>query len=258
MKSAAFPAIGRATAAYHVVGAEILGQAILGGERVISIDDLLISDVFIPVIDEAMAHFEYRREYSKQSGEALARTFDRNVAQVMVLAARATATVTGGNGGTRVIDADADTNADSLVDSIFDAVQALDEKDVPDTDRTLFVRPAQYNNLVSSTSKAVHRDYGGSGSVSKGEITSIAGLPVIKTNNLPSTNVTTGPTAYQGDFSQTVAVVSNRSSVGTVKLIDLAVESQYDIRRQGTLLVAKYALGHGILRPECAVEIAKA
>ena len=37
--------------------------------------------------------------------------------------------------------------------------------------------------------------------------------------------------------------------------MDLAVESEYDIRRQGTLMVAKYAMGHGALRPEAAVQI---
>ena len=40
-----------------------------------------------------------------------------------------------------------------------------------------------------------------------------------------------------------------------MKLMDLAVESDYDIRRQGTLMVAKYAMGHGVLRPEAAVQI---
>ena len=37
--------------------------------------------------------------------------------------------------------------------------------------------------------------------------------------------------------------------------MDLAVEMEYDVRRQGTLLVAKYAMGHGILRPDAAFEI---
>jgi hypothetical protein len=40
-----------------------------------------------------------------------------------------------------------------------------------------------------------------------------------------------------------------------VKLMDLAFESAYDIRRQGTLMVAKYAAGHGVLRPEAVVRI---
>ena len=43
--------------------------------------------------------------------------------------------------------------------------------------------------------------------------------------------------------------------MGTVKLLDLAAEMEYDMRRQGTLIVSKYALGHGILRPEASVEL---
>ena len=55
-----------------------------------------------------------------------------------------------------------------------------------------------------------------------------------------------------------VALVSHPSAVGTVKLMDLAVEKEYDIRRQGTLMVAKYSMGHGVLRPEAAVGIKEA
>jgi len=34
------------------------------------------------------------------------------------------------------------------------------------------------------------------------------------------------------------------------------MEGEYQINRQGYLMVAKYAVGHGVLRPEAAVEIA--
>jgi len=37
--------------------------------------------------------------------------------------------------------------------------------------------------------------------------------------------------------------------------MDLSMESEYDIRRQGTLMVGKMALGSGIVRPESACEI---
>jgi hypothetical protein len=37
--------------------------------------------------------------------------------------------------------------------------------------------------------------------------------------------------------------------------MDLAMETDYDIRLQGNLMVAKYAMGSGILRPECAIEL---
>ena len=63
---------------------------------------------------------------------------------------------------------------------------------------------------------------------------------------------------YHGNFSTTVALVMQKSAIGTVKLMDLAVErtsGDFEIMYQGTLMAAKYAMGHGILRPECAVEI---
>ena len=50
-------------------------------------------------------------------------------------------------------------------------------------------------------------------------------------------------------------IAGHGSAVGTVKLLDLATESEYQIERQATLFAAKYAMGHGVLRPECAVEV---
>jgi hypothetical protein len=43
--------------------------------------------------------------------------------------------------------------------------------------------------------------------------------------------------------------------------MDMSMEqsgSDYHIVNQCTLFVGKYAVGHGILRPECSVEITKA
>jgi hypothetical protein len=256
-KSAQFPATWKGTASYHTPGNELNGTTILHNERVISIDDLLVADRFIAQIDEAMNHYDVRSIYSGDVGRALAQEFDKHLAQVGYLAARATATVSGGNGGSAITDADADTNGASLMNSIFDAQQALDEKDVPDDGmRYVFVKPAQYYLLVE-LDKVLSRDFSNAsvGDYSQGTLFRAAGLEVVKTNNLPTTNITTGPSAYQGNFTTSVALVSHKSATGTVKLMDLAVESEYQIQRQGTLIVAKNAVGHGILRPESAVEI---
>jgi hypothetical protein len=83
----------------------------------------------------------------------------------------------------------------------------------------------------------------------------LAGFEIVKTNNLPNSDVVSGPSAYQGDFTTTEGLAMHRSAVGTVKLLDLATEMDYLIEYQGNLVVAKYAIGHGILRPEAAVEI---
>jgi hypothetical protein len=55
-----------------------------------------------------------------------------------------------------------------------------------------------------------------------------------------------------------LGLVFQKEAVGTTKLLDLSVEHEYLIQYQGTLLVGKYAVGHGILRPECAVGIISA
>ena len=44
-------------------------------------------------------------------------------------------------------------------------------------------------------------------------------------------------------------------AVATVKLLDLGLESEYQINRQGTLMVAKYAMGHNVLRPASAIAL---
>lgn len=257
-KSAQFPATWKVTGGYHTPGAEITGQVSNVNERVITIDDLLLSAVFIPNIDEAKTHFDYRSIYSRECGVFLANNMDRNVQQVGLLAARASATVTGAFGGTSLTSATTlyKTSASDLIAGHYAAAQTLDEKDVPAGSRRYsFIRPAQYY-LLAQVDNLVDKDVNGNnGDKSKAKVYEVAGIELVKTNQLPNSVVNTGPAAYQGDFSKTAALIMTPDAVGTVKLMDLMSEMEYDIRRQGTLMVSKYAVGHGILRPECAVEL---
>lgn len=256
-KSAAFPVTWKLAASYHTPGNEILGQTSNANEKTIVIDDLLIAPFFIANIDEAKSHYDVRSIYTSEAGYALANQWDKNVLQCAVLAARASALVTGGNGGTALTSLSTlyKTSAVDLAAGIYTATQTLDEKDVPmSMERFCYVRPAQYYLLAQSTS-ILNRDWGGSGSYAEGDIPKIGGVRIVKTNHLPITNIASGPTKYQGDFTKTAAVVANKMAVGTVKLMDLAMEAEYQIRLQGTLAVAKYAVGHDVLRPDCAVEL---
>ena len=260
-KSAQFPVSGKANAAYHTPGTPLLGaQTINHNEVVVNIDDVLIADTFIADIDEAKNHYDVRAEYSRLLGMALAKQFDVRLLQLAVLAARSSATVSGGNGGSAITDADAKTNGASLAASIFEAAKIMDEKDVPENERVAIVKPAQYYNLVQTTD-VINRDWGGAGVYADGTVLRVAGIHIVKSNNVPSTNVSAVSgenNTYHGDFSTTAAVVMQKQALGTVKLMDLAVEKtsgDFNIQYQGTLMAAKYAMGHGILRPECAVEI---
>lgn len=262
-KSAQFPVMGRSSASYHTPGNEITGTALNHAEKVITINDLLISNHFIANIDEAKNHYDVRSVYSSEMGRALAFQMDKHVLQTMLQAAAASANVgdSGYAAGTIITDADSNTNADSLIGSIFDAAEALDDAYVPSEGRYCFLKPEQYY-LLANASKAVNVDFSGRGSIADGSVPQVAGINLIKTPHLPTGNITgTGVDAGGAggaqavNASNTTAIISHTSAVGTVKLMDLAVESEYDIRRQGTLMVAKYAMGHGVLRPEASVQI---
>ena len=262
-KSAQFPITGTISSSYHTIGNEILGTAVNKNEKVINIDDMLLANAFVAELDELKNHYDVRSIYSKEMGQALAKTIDKNILNLVVLASRAsTANVTGGNIGAVITDADANTNASSLKDSIFDAIQKLDENDVPSSDRFIVVKPDQYYQLLNLDS-VMSRDFSANaGDRAKGFITTIGGVPLVKSNTAvasftdQSSASTSGTNnTYIGNFSTVQAVIFHKQAVGTVKLKDLVLETTYDPRRLGTLMTARMALGHGILRPECAVSI---
>jgi hypothetical protein len=273
-KSASFPVMGRIGAAYHAVGAEILGDAVNSAEKVITINDLLISSVFVSNIEEAKNHWDVRSAYSTEMGRALSFQKDKHILQTIGQATLASANVTGGDATTNVINTgiasstDA-TAANAMIDAIFAAAKELDANYVPSEGRKCFMRLEEYYKLANATN-AVNVDFSGgaNGGVASGKVAKIAGIELVPVPHFVSSNVTSGADAGSAtnggstpqavDLSKFVALVSHPSAVGPVKLMDLAVEKEYDIRRQGTLMVAKYSMGHGVLRPEAAVGIKEA
>lgn len=253
-KSAQFPMIGGATAAYHTPGTFIDGQKIAHNEKVITIDDLLVAATFLSNIDEAKNHYEVRQPYAQELGRVLAQTYDKNVAQCMVLAARAASQITGRAGGSQISNANMATDGAVMEAAIYTAAQTFDEKYVPEGQRTLFVRPLQFY-LLAQRDRLINKELGGTGSIAEGAVKTVANIDIVKTMNVPSTLVNAGPAKYQGDFTKTVGIVSTPMAAGTVQLLDLAMESEYEIRRQGTFMVAKYAVGHDFLRADCAIEL---
>ena len=168
-----------------------------------------------------------------------------------------TPNVTGGNVGSEITDADCHTNATSLIDSVFEAIQKLDENNVPSEGRVCIVRPDQYYQLAN-VDKLVNRDFSrDNGDFGKGTVLSIGGVPIVKSNTAQevfatdlSASISGTNNTYNGDFSHTFAVVMHNSAIGTIKRKDLVMESTYDPRRIGTLMTGRMLLGHGILRPE--------
>ena len=169
---------------------------------------------------------------------------------LVAAALTSTPTITGGFAGTNLTGKlSAIPTAAEIVDALMLAAQSLDEKDVPSDERFAILKPRDYYTLVGSEESVMNRDFSGSGDVSTGRIPTIAGL----SNN--DVFGASGVGYNATDISAIEMVVAHPSAIGTVKLLDLATESEYQISRQGTLFVAKYAMGHGVLRPEAAVAI---
>lgn len=257
-KSAQFAAIGRIGAQYHTPGAEITGSNVEHGEKVVTIDDLLISDSFIANIDEAKNHYEVRSEYSTQMGAALAQTYDRSLISLAVKAAAA-----GESGAVADQGAASNTNigatptVQTIVDALYAEAAAMDELYLPAEDRFVIVSPSTYWGLVQND-KLIDRDFGQNGSYTDGTVMKVAGMSIVKSPNLGIDHTAVGNLAdypnfnskYMTDTTGISALVMQRTALATVKLMDLASESEYDIRRQGTLMVSKMACGHGVVRPE--------
>ena len=270
-KSATFPVMGRVAAAYHTAGAEINGSDVNHNEKVITINDLLTSSVFLSNIEEAKNHWDVRSAYSQEIGRALAFTKDKHILQTIGQASLASANVSDSGYGagatitnTGIASATDATAANAMIDALFGAAKQLDANYVPSEGRKCFMRLEEYYKLANATN-AVNVDFSGNGSIAEGKVLKIAGIELVPVAHFVASNVNSGVdqgsataggsnpqavnlTAYEG-------LVCHPSAVGTVKLMDLATEMEYDIRRQGTLMVAKYAMGHGVLRPESAVGI---
>lgn len=277
-KSAQFPVTGRTTAHYHQAGTPIDGVEQKQSERVISVSRPLVAPVFVDNWEEMVNHYDLRSIYTSNCGEALSHEYDQHIMINLIKAARADALLTELPDGTQIANdnfkidgsgaADKNEQAAAFAAAIYQAAETMDDNRVPSEGRYCVLRPGPYYALVQAVQDSgfsvVHTDYNGAGSYSDGTVTKIAGITILKSPDVPSTDTSaavgggdnTDPNFYYGvDASKTVGLIWHSSAVGTVRLDGLKVEQESSVRYQGDLIVAKYAVGHGVLRPESAIEL---
>jgi hypothetical protein len=277
-KSMQFIFTGRMTAEYHTPGTPILGSGDPPvAEKTIVMDDLLISSAFVYDLDETLAHYSLRSEISKKIGFALAEAYDKKIFRTIALAAREAHPVTAAPGpepGGSVIKLGANNqyNAQSLVDSFFEAASILDEKNVPREGRTAVLSPRQYYALVSQVdSNILNRDFGNTqGNLNSGEgLYEIAGISIKRSNNLPFMVTGTGSGGavarvngenndYSGDFTTHCGLIYAKDAAGVVSAIGPSVQttgSDVKAMYQGDIIVGRMAMGAGTLNPAAAIEL---
>lgn len=278
-KSFQFPRIGQADTAYHVRGESLLNPAktylsdVEHTDTTIAVDKILLSSLFVDNWEELIQHYETRSEYAYQLGAALARKMDK---QLFALAANHAADTKGSpfdlalNADktdsalievSGVSDSDSDAGAIALETAMIKAAGNFASKDVAMDDVCFFIRPEAYYNLQRQ-GRLLNTDNGnaGNGSQAGGTILKGYGFKIDWTNHLPgATGVTpgTGENLEYGISGQVDALAMERGALGTVMRNQVQTESDYQVERQGTLLVSKVVCGHGVLRPECLATIAE-
>lgn len=265
-KSASFPVFGKVGAKYMGIGEGCLGnQKIEKNEVTIFIDPFLVSDVILHSLEEKMSETDDREIIAEEMARALANTEDRQLLQVGVLAARANSPLTDGDqyknsGSVLVFPREIQWDGGMLANAVYQAGVELDQKDIPEANRRAYFRPMQYALIAQYEDVKNHQV--GTGSYSAGTTGTINGIQLIKTNHLPDSNIAKGTSGtqpnniYYGDFSKTLGLVMTGEAIGTVSLIGLTTEVSWNPEYFHHLLTARISQGHGILRPECAVEIA--
>jgi hypothetical protein len=289
-KSHQFPALGRAQAKRYTPGDNILDATngylsqIKGDERIIMVDSPILSSVILDDWEEALNHFETRQEYVNKLVEELVIAHDTNVLSVGIAAARTNLTFTHPDYVADRSVVGTYEDADSIYNGLMKAAEIFDQNDVPMGERFCFLRPRQYHALMYKFAGGVftggalmNNDLvsGGIGAFETARLTKpIAGFQIRMTKNLPSADKSAvdddiGGTArndvfgsnghgYNGDFSDVRGLCIQKKAVGTVSLWNVDTKSEYKIEAQGHLTVCRMSEGHGVLRPEAAVELVTA
>ena len=287
-KSVAFPITGKMAARYHKPGTPILGEGNDPSdlnERVISLDALMIADAAIYQMDELMTYFDVRQIYTTELGRALAYEYDKRVAR-MIYAAASNATEPLNKDGSAKPKGPADNTGrigkkitlpagygtattkqakgDILVDAIFDARIDLEKKDVGIDGMYAVCTPEAYYAITAS-SRAINTDFnggGGNGTIANGTTARVAGIPLYSSNHVkqPAYTLVAGDhnPDYVQDLSKCEMLIFNREAVGVLTLLSPSLQltgPEFRVQYQSDLMVARQALGMGILRAESAVAV---
>ena len=298
-KSTTFPMLGRSSVEYFTPGNEITGGKLRAGERTVLVDDLMISSKMIYSLDEAMAYYEVRGQYSEESGNALAWESDRNCARMLVKAALATDLTSAAaivqsykqfdeeefvaNVNIGTVSGD-DLDPSAIDKAILDALKLWKKKSISSRGAVLALSTDNYFSLLDTTDSAKinwrNSLYGGVSGFSGIQVPTMHGVEILCVNNMDvstlwngATGVTTDqkplaasvgsgrteaydiPVAYLPTALLTRGVLFTPDAVCKVNLLGVQIESEYQMRFQGTQFLAKKAEGFNVLRPASAIAL---
>ena len=255
---------------YHVPGQFIEGGTTVQAKTTITVDDLLVKALRLPFIDEILSKWNLIEPRAMECARIQAEKLDNRMARLLVNAA-VTAAVTnvhsGGKSVTRSGVASeaaaypvSDTGAENFEADASDLARKFDDDNIPRDGRLLFVSNRTVQVLTRSK-KLMNRDYTPQDVTQyhKRAVGVCEGFVLVPTNHLPSTNVTTDLSKYNGDYrfastnGQPAAIAvwagEGKAPVGCVRAGGFRNTVYRDENRNVNLVKNEILCGMGVLHP---------
>lgn len=243
---------GTATAQNYAVGGATL-KAIVPGEtpdgdtstfnkNTVTVDTHILARHYIPELDTFQTQFDERAELAREQGEKVSKFLDQAfLIQAAKAAASATSSygaVTGFTGGSTATLTGAETDPAVVEAALLDLYKqmALKDVDVSSGDFLTVVTPALFYALLESE-RVINVNYVTSKGtkVENGFVFKSFGVPVVASNNLPTTNITShllsnsrNGNAYNGDFTKLRGVLLSPRALMAASTIPVRGDVWYD------------------------------
>jgi hypothetical protein len=249
--------VGESTLSKLVPGTEPDGSVNQASKVKLTVDTVVIARNITPMIDDFQNSYDAKKEVGMEHGKKIAKFYD----QAMLIQAIKAAGITDMTGypagwqpGTQKSFTAANQEKDpaALEDMFGQLFSDMETKDVdPQNDGLVVVaQPWVYYTLLKND-RLVDRTYITSdGTTIKSKEIEAYGVPIWRSNNLPAANITghylsnTGNgNAYDGDFSNTVAVAFSPRALLAGETIPLTTDVFWDQRLKAWFIDAYLSFG---------------
>jgi hypothetical protein len=160
----------------------------------VTVDTIVLARNNVALLDDFQARYSARAKIGDEHGKKIGKFFDEAfiIQSIKCALHDGTGLPAGWNGGTKVELAAASDELDAtkFQRGIEDVCQNMEENDVELDGAVILVKPAQYYTLLRND-KLVDSQYSlGNGDYAQGIVLKSNGVPVIKTNRIPTAAVT--------------------------------------------------------------------
>ena len=273
----------------HTPGDELLGQQFEIDSGNITLDNIVVSHHDIPLDQWKVANFDIVGPLAKKTGSRIARFYDSRLMRKLILTSRLGGSSKNGlnvhNGGNRAfVDAASvaaafpvnSTGAGAFLDLCHELAESMDNDNLSESGRYMWIDP--YIRRVLSKDTGIwdiqYAQNASSNNLQSRVLGEIAGFKImVAKNRLPTSNVSTGPSKYQGTFQVTtgntavgrpvaVAVCGGEQGVAPIGVVQFGgIESVMvkDERRNTLFVKSQVLMGADTLHPWTAgvIEVAK-